>query len=263
MPDPKSGTPTRPFKLAKSTWIVGAISLLLLIIGLASSGLAGLLIMGGLIGAITTLYVIITGRRSWAHIPSRKFAAITLAACVVAFGVGGAGTGGSSPVAPKLTSAAIDAAPTFSPAAPAIPSESPTPVPVSHLIENYTPSTPAVAQSTLMATGYSVVMKTSDGTIVTDPTGWNIQSQEPAPGTSLPEGSVVTLTLVQPPPPPPPPAPKPAPAPAPAPNVVSPITPGAFCANADHGKTGIAANGKSYICGGKGADANGHYHWNS
>jgi len=60
-------------------------------------------------------------------------------------------------------------------------------------------------------------------------------------------------------------APKPAapapaaPAPAPAPAAV---TPGAFCPDALVGQPGVAANGRTYVCGGKGPDANGHYHWN-
>lgn len=47
-----------------------------------------------------------------------------------------------------------------------------------------------------------------------------------------------------------------------APNTVQGIIPGAFCPNADVGMQGVAANGRTYICGGKGADKNGHYHWN-
>jgi hypothetical protein len=52
-----------------------------------------------------------------------------------------------------------------------------------------------------------------------------------------------------------------APQPA-APNTVQGIIPGAFCPNADVGMQGVAANGRTYVCGGKGADKNGHYHWN-
>lgn len=56
--------------------------------------------------------------------------------------------------------------------------------------------------------------------------------------------------------------PGPAAQPPAAPNTVQGIIPGAFCPNADVGMQGIAANGRSYVCGGKGADKNGHYHWN-
>lgn len=66
------------------------------------------------------------------------------------------------------------------------------------------------------------------------------------------------------------PAPTAAPAPAPqAPAQEAPstqqglITPGAFCADAQSGAIAQAANGRSYQCGGKGPDANGHLHWNT
>jgi putative cell wall-binding protein len=61
-------------------------------------------------------------------------------------------------------------------------------------------------------------------------------------------------TSVAPPPPPAPPAP---------PSQITGIVPGAFCPDVDHGLSGIGTNGKTYICGLKGPDANGHYHWNS
>jgi hypothetical protein len=54
-----------------------------------------------------------------------------------------------------------------------------------------------------------------------------------------------------------------APAPAPAPAAPSAITPGAFCPDASAGQTGVSSAGKTYVCGGKGPDANGHLHWNS
>ncbi|MFM9918850.1 DUF1524 domain-containing protein [Lacisediminihabitans sp. H27-G8] len=55
-------------------------------------------------------------------------------------------------------------------------------------------------------------------------------------------------------------APKPA---APAPAAPALVSPGAFCPDAAVGQSGVAANGKTYTCGSKGADAKGHYHWNS
>ncbi|MCU1526292.1 MAG: hypothetical protein JWP75_55 [Frondihabitans sp.] len=50
---------------------------------------------------------------------------------------------------------------------------------------------------------------------------------------------------------------------APAQSQTAYITPGAYCAAADVGQVAQAANGRSYKCGGKGADANGDYHWNT
>jgi hypothetical protein len=103
-----------------------------------------------------------------------------------------------------------------------------------------------------------------------------VVDQQPAAGTALAAGSKVILILDPPAPPvaeapvpeqvapePAPADPEPAPAePAPAP-ASDAITPGAFCPDASVGSTATAANGKTYTCGGKGADANGHYHWNA
>ncbi|WP_258027646.1 G5 domain-containing protein [Curtobacterium sp. BH-2-1-1] len=52
-------------------------------------------------------------------------------------------------------------------------------------------------------------------------------------------------------------------APAPSTQQQGLITPGAFCADAQNGAVAQAANGRSYQCGGKGPDANGHLHWNT
>ncbi|GAA3339053.1 hypothetical protein GCM10017714_12940 [Curtobacterium pusillum] len=63
------------------------------------------------------------------------------------------------------------------------------------------------------------------------------------------------------------PAPVPQAPAAPVPQEQAPaqglITPGAFCADAQNGSVAQASNGRSYRCGGKGADANGHLHWNT
>ncbi|RII90922.1 hypothetical protein DZF98_10690, partial [Clavibacter californiensis] len=68
------------------------------------------------------------------------------------------------------------------------------------------------------------------------------------------------------------PAPAPvAPAPAPAPAAPAPepaqqtglIGPGTYCSPSQVGQVAQAANGRSYKCGGKGADRNGDFHWNT
>lgn len=54
------------------------------------------------------------------------------------------------------------------------------------------------------------------------------------------------------------------PAPAlPPPASPATITPGAICADSQKGQSRVAANGKNYVCGSRGADAKGHFHWNS
>ncbi len=133
--------------------------------------------------------------------------------------------------------------------------------------------------------------------------GWVVVSEKPAAGTAVRKGTRVILTLrlkqapsptptptvapsspaavpVAPAPAPAPPAPAPrapaprAPAPAPAPPAPAPpapapapatgtVNPGGFCSPSDVGHAGVASNGHTYVCGAKGADASGHYHWNS
>jgi hypothetical protein len=60
------------------------------------------------------------------------------------------------------------------------------------------------------------------------------------------------------------PAPQPAPVPAPAPpasSVAQGIHPGSYCSI--KGQVGVSAEGRTYVCGSKGADSRGHFHWNS
>ncbi|UKF79562.1 PASTA domain-containing protein [Clavibacter californiensis] len=120
--------------------------------------------------------------------------------------------------------------------------------------------------------------------------GMTVKSQSPVAGSRTDAGSTVTLTLLAPAPTPTPeptvaptvapapvqqpaaPAPAPvAPAPAPAPAAPAPepaqqtglIGPGTYCSPSQVGQVAQAANGRSYKCGGKGADRNGDFHWNT
>ena len=117
------------FKPTRSTWIVGAVLLLLLLSTAMSGGLPAVLALAGGVGFFTALYVVITGRRSWASIPTRKIAAITLAASLVAGFVGG--VSGAALDGPELVSAestpAADATPSTKPTV--TPTATPTPAP--------------------------------------------------------------------------------------------------------------------------------------
>ena len=86
-----------------STWIVGGSVALFLLVATISSGIPGFLIFLGIAGAVTTAYVVITGRRSWASIPSRKTAAIALAVSVVIIISGGARAGETGPSETSIT----------------------------------------------------------------------------------------------------------------------------------------------------------------
>jgi outer membrane biosynthesis protein TonB len=54
----------------------------------AAAGLGAFLALAALVALFTGLYVVVTGRRSWALIPGRRAGAIVLAASLVAFGGG-------------------------------------------------------------------------------------------------------------------------------------------------------------------------------
>ena len=93
VPHPKARKPLATkmqwFKPTLSTWIVGGIVVLFLLMATLSAGIPGLLIFLGLIGAVTAIYTAVTGRHSWASIPSRKVAGLALAASVVVLMSGG------------------------------------------------------------------------------------------------------------------------------------------------------------------------------
>jgi len=72
------------------TWVILGISVSLLVAVTAVSGVSGLLVMAGFIAVLTALYSVITGRKSWAAIPSRRFAAIALVGALTVTAIGGA-----------------------------------------------------------------------------------------------------------------------------------------------------------------------------
>lgn len=79
-----------PRKTPAATFIVGGITALFMIIGALSGGLGGALVFLAISAAVTGLYVLATGRRSWALLPARrKSGAIALGAALALF-IGGA-----------------------------------------------------------------------------------------------------------------------------------------------------------------------------
>ncbi|MBB5639850.1 GmrSD restriction endonuclease domain-containing protein [Cryobacterium roopkundense] len=98
------------------TWVMLAASVLLVVLGTATSGLSGLLLMTGLIGALTALYALVTGRKSWATIPSRKFAAVALAGSLVVTIIGASVAPATVEDAPAAASDVSTSVPTPTPA---------------------------------------------------------------------------------------------------------------------------------------------------
>ncbi|MBH0053652.1 excalibur calcium-binding domain-containing protein [Salinibacterium sp. SWN139] len=86
------------FKPTLSTWIVGAFLVLFAYLTLVSAGVAAVLVLAAFFGLFTGLYVLISGRRSWASVPSRKAGAIVIAASLFATIVGGTVGAGNAPV---------------------------------------------------------------------------------------------------------------------------------------------------------------------
>lgn len=84
---PVPGPPKKP---RASTFIVGTITGLFMVIGAFSGGLGGALIFLAIAAALTGLYVLATGRRSWARLPARRKAGAIALALSFAMFIGGA-----------------------------------------------------------------------------------------------------------------------------------------------------------------------------
>jgi hypothetical protein len=256
------------------TVALGLIFMVVLIIAIASGGFAGFLIFLSLIALGTALYMIVTKRPSWLNLPrSRGLGLVIAGASLVVLVVGGS-IGASAAHVPHSAVSHSAAAP--QPQSPPV-------------LTDFTQANEAKAQSKLLSSGYRVVIVSASGTAPADLVGWTVESQDPPAGQTLAKGGVVTLTVAPPvasptpsvtpsatptPPPVAPAAPVAPPVPAaPAAPVAPPppppaqssgtVIPGAFCSPSQIGAVGVASNGHSYICGGKGPDASGHYHWNS
>lgn len=268
----KSTTP-RGWRPTLSTWLLGSAVLIVLIASVSTGGVGGLLIWLGLVGLGTMLYVAVSKRPSWAGLPrSRAFGAVGAAAALVVLLVGSGVYGATHPASSSAPSVASATNAVHASSAASTPRPSSTRIAFADLTGDAGPD----VQTQLAQSGYRVVFETADGSAVTpDLGGMSVVSQDPPAGTPLAAGATVHVVLaptatpsptpapVVVPAPAAPPAPPPAPVQkAPAPPAASAVSPGAFCPNAQMGQSGVAANGRTYICGGKGADANGHYHWN-
>jgi len=121
---PKSKDPLRShprLRPVASTWVVGAAVVLILLVTAATAGLGGFLTLAATAALFTGLYVVVTGRRSWALIPGRRAGAIVLVASLVAFG-GGAALADS----PEIDSTVAESpAPTPRSPAPTVPAPTP------------------------------------------------------------------------------------------------------------------------------------------
>ncbi|MBP1234491.1 hypothetical protein JOE40_004134 [Arthrobacter sp. PvP102] len=87
---PAGEDPRPPRKPRASTFIVGAITALFMLLGALSGGLGGALVFLAIAAGLTGLYVLATGRRSWAWLPARRKAGAIALAVSFALFIGGA-----------------------------------------------------------------------------------------------------------------------------------------------------------------------------
>jgi hypothetical protein len=142
-----------------STWVVGGIAALVLIITAFTGGIGGVLLTLSLFAFFSALYALTTGRKSWARIASRKVAGVIAGASIVLLFVGS----GISASATDQVAASSASPTTQSSATPsATPKPSPKPKPVSY----FSDEEPVDPESTVAADGQPSVVAAS--TTVTD-----------------------------------------------------------------------------------------------
>jgi hypothetical protein len=112
-PESSAPGPKPPRKPRASTVVVGGITALFMILGAFSSGLGGALIFLAISGALTGLYVLVTGRRSWAWLPAKRKAG------AIALGVSFALLIAGAVAVPRTTTGDLQAASSDSNASPA------------------------------------------------------------------------------------------------------------------------------------------------
>ncbi|WP_241979055.1 hypothetical protein [Cryobacterium sp. Hh7] len=132
---------------------------MLLLVAASTSGFSGLFLTIGSIGAFTSIYVLTTGRRSWAVIPTRKIASVVLAGALVAVFVGSS----LAPASFDANLASTSAQPTATATPSATPSPTPSPTPLAFTVE--APTDPAT--STPAPDAASIVLADTSGTDTT------------------------------------------------------------------------------------------------
>jgi len=131
----------------------------------------------------------------WAFVGGASVAAVAILAIVL----GSVAEGHRS--IPTSDSARVVAAATPTPAV-ETPTPSPTPIPVTHVVQDLSAMSGTDAATALRAENITTVIKSTDGSTISDTTGWSFQGQDVPAGSAVAEGSTITLTYAPPPPPP-------------------------------------------------------------
>ena len=131
-PAPHSSRSPRSRRIAPtpSTWIVGATTVVTLLVLAVTVGAPGGLVWAGGVGSATAIYVVVSGRQSWALLPSRKLGMIAFVASIALL-VSGIYLAAQRPVASNLAGTGSDVASGLQPTTPptrfTTPTASPTP----------------------------------------------------------------------------------------------------------------------------------------
>lgn len=146
--------PGRTRSVPVSAWLGWSALFLVAVLGAATSGVSGLVILSGLFVAVVAVVALIRGRVGWAHLRSRAAGGAALAAAVALFAVGGATADPQpSPVTPDIASASStsQSAPASVPAATATPTTGTSSAAVASKAPATRPPTPAPASATAPA----------------------------------------------------------------------------------------------------------------
>jgi hypothetical protein len=211
-----------------------------------------MLVLVGVLLLLTALYVALTGRRSWAMLPSRKAGGFALIAAVIAIIVGGSAIGGTGTPKDQLTDSRASTSSSAT--------QTPTPTPTPEVEVKEESTTTPVPFGQVAASDPNALVGTSAVTVVgvdgvktltyrvTYTDGVETDRELVSETVTTPPVDQVTTTgskqpVVV--------APKPAP-PAPAPPAAAPpasagfVHPGAFCSGA--GSTGVTDRGTPMVC---------------
>ena len=253
--------------------IAGGLAALFIIIGALSLGIGGALFFAGLIALGTALFALVTGRRSWARIPSRSIAAIGLAGALVLTIVGGAvaaPSSGTHPIANATSSSSTHSASTnaaeqrehaaakkalaHSAAVAAAQAKTQAQATAKAQADAAAATKAAAdAQAAAQAKAVADAQAAAQAKAAADAQA-AAQAKAVADAQAAAQAKAAQAAAA---------AAAAAPPAAAAPAQSATIIPGAFCANSQNGVVAQSASGTSYKCGGHGADANGHLHWNT
>jgi uncharacterized membrane protein YgcG len=194
-PNAASAPAWRP---TRSTWIVGAVALVVALIWAISGGFGAFLVVFAIFVLLGAVYALITRRPSWLAVrPGAAARGLTAGVAAVALIVGAVigATGHSSTVSSALSAPGASVSATASAAPKTSPTPTPTPTLRAVALKSYLGQASADAERDLTQAGFVVRKTAIDGSSPTDWTGWQVVDQQPKAGASATPGTTVVLSL--------------------------------------------------------------------